>query len=194
MSHAPWILPWRWNMYHDATCVPWLLHVCHDSYICAMTHTQIGGPARRSATPRSFSCGMTHIYVPWLIHMCHDSYICAMTHTYVPWHIHIYHDSYTCAMTHTYVCHDSYTPAVPRGFWRQLDHTHVIWLIHMCHDSYIYAMTHTFVCVDSYICVPWLIHTSGPASILATTRSYSLHSFGSGVPRLSAAAVLPVWQ
>jgi len=43
--------------------VPWLMHMCHDSSVCAMTH----------------AC------VPWLIQMCHDSFICTMTHSYLPW-------------------------------------------------------------------------------------------------------------
>jgi len=104
-----------------STPVPWLIHMCHDSFIGAMTHS----------------------YVPWLIHMCHDSFICAMTHSYVPWLIHMWHDSFICAMTHSYVpwlihvCHDSFMCAVT--------HSCVPWLIHMCYDSFIRAMTNPYV-------------------------------------------------
>jgi len=66
---------------HHYSWVPWLLHMCHDSLICAMTHS----------------------YVPWLIHIFHDSCICAMIHSYVPWFIYVCHDSFICAMTHLYV-------------------------------------------------------------------------------------------
>jgi len=80
-----------WLM-HEA----WLIHIRHDSFICAMTHS----------------------YVPWLIHMCHDSFICAMTreckhfvHVNRVWHhffIHnvthsyVWHDTFICDMTHLY--------------------------------------------------------------------------------------------
>ena len=63
------------------SCVTWLIHTWHDSFICYMTR----------------------LYVAWLIDTWHDSFICDMTHSYVTWLIHMWHDSSTCDMTHSCV-------------------------------------------------------------------------------------------
>jgi len=69
-SSQPYLHHCLWKMRVHHLCVwwvfalthlraPWLIHVCHDSFMCAMSH----------------SC------VTWLIHVCHDSFMCAMSHS-----------------------------------------------------------------------------------------------------------------
>ena len=68
-------------------CETWLIYLCHDSFMCAMTH----------------SC------VLWLIHVCHDAFICAMTHSSVPWLIQVIRVTFTRVMSDTWM--DSITRA-----------------------------------------------------------------------------------
>jgi len=109
--------------------VPWLLYVCRDSFICAMTHSWhlMDVPWLIRMWHDAFICGMTHSYVTWCIHMCHDSFVCTVTHSYVPWLICMCRDSFICAMTH---------------FWHL---TNVPWLMRMWHDALIHAVTQSYV-------------------------------------------------
>jgi len=59
-----------WAMTHSYE--PWLIHMCHDSFICAITIDQIVNATMRLTQ----ICSMPHSYVPWLIHMCHASSLC----------------------------------------------------------------------------------------------------------------------
>jgi len=138
--------------------VPWLIHVCHDSFICAMTHSCVPWLIHICYVPRNIHMWLcthqsqhsqchtqperkicTHAYTYAFTHTS-----CTMTHSYVPWLIHMCHDPFIYVMTHSYVpwlihmCHDSFICA--------MTHSYVPWLIHMCHDSFIYAM-----CRDTFI-------------------------------------------
>jgi len=168
-------------MWHGLfTCETWLIHMCHDSFICTM--------------PRLIHmCHDSFICVPWIIHVCaiahlnvwhfyvwHDSFVSNMAHLYVPRHIHTCHDSFIRAMTHWYVCHWSVkcvtwpihicdkSPSYVRhdSFVRNMTHS-LPWL--GTYDSIICAMTHSYVCHWSVMCVTSLTH------ICDTSHSHVWH-------------------
>ena len=151
-------VPWCYMCAMTPTCVPWLLHMCHDPYTNRRPRKKIGDTHIILMWYDSYICAMNHTYVPWLMHMCHDSYICAMTHTYISWLIHLCHDSYICV---PWLIHTSSTArilATARSHSCDMSHTSVPWLIHMRHDS--------------YICVPWLIHMCAMTDTHQRPREY----------------------
>jgi len=89
------------NMTHS--CVPWLIHVCHDSFMCDMTHSCVTWLIHMWCD--SFTCDRTHSYVTWLIHVRHSSSVCMFGGylVFVTWLNHMWHDSTIRDMTYKYV-------------------------------------------------------------------------------------------
>jgi len=115
-----------------AVYVPCLIEMCHDSFMCAMTH----------------------LCVPWLLEVCdmHSAvdrsfYDCSsrfqgvyMCHTYT--HAHVCH--FIGDTTHSFVWHDNYLNKSRRIWMRSYTHTH----------------THTHTYIYSCICVSFIGDTT----------------------------------
>ena len=65
--------------------VPWLIHMCHDSFTCAMTHAFINVcfALVTVVCHDSFICAMAHIWI--CVCFAQFTVRCAMTRLFVPW-------------------------------------------------------------------------------------------------------------
>jgi len=154
--------------------VPWLILMCHDASICAMTHSYV--PRRSHMCQDDFICAMPHPYLSYgvatisrLLKNCRSlsqnivSFIWLfsketydfmeptnLSHTIAQWFIHMFQDSFLCAMAHLYVpqfihmCHG------------------LLWRIHICYDA--------SICVMIRLHVLWLIHMCHLESMLVMTQ------------------------
>jgi len=134
----------------------WLVHMCHDSFTCDVTHTRYDSwmcdmPSGDIHVWRDlFICAMTHSHVTWRIDTRYDSWICDMAHAYVTWPIYVWRDSFIWDVTHSY----------------GKSHTHLLWLDHIWRDSCIFGMTHSYG--------TWLIHMSHLVS-MGTRQRIATH-------------------
>ena len=128
-----------WDTSHS--CVPWLIHTRHASFIWDMTRS----------------------YVPWLIHTRHASFIWDMTHSYATWLNPMRHDSFirrhgtTYETRHIHVCYFQQSSAVSytveNGTWNHpstwdMTHSFETYLTYVCYLLFIWDMTHSWVISD----------------------------------------------
>jgi len=142
--------------------VPWLIRICYDSFVRAMTHVydipQISVRVWRRQRAvslyvrqafNSLACSLTAwievfwFHVPWLVHVLHDSDSCisAMAHLYISWVI-------TLQVCHCFRCTHSYVPCFLYGVdWGFLFAWLIAWVNFSCltwmsHVPYEWVMSH----------------------------------------------------
>jgi len=144
---------------------PRRIHMCRDSFICGMAHSDVIGHVWRCVCVTLCMCDVVYVWrcvcvtllinmVAWLTHLCHDSFSCDvlrsydpthsygdMTNSYVTWLIHMWYDSLIRMWCDYMTCLMHVGPRPIHMGPRP---------IHMCRDAFMCGMAHSDVtcCVN----------------------------------------------
>jgi len=145
--------------------VAWLILMCQESFICAMTHCAMMH-ALYIQIPITYVYVYIHIHVQiyMSIHV-YDRFTCGMTNSHVSRILYMYHDSCTTYINvyhiyiyiHTYICTNIYVVIYISLIYMCHDKFSCVRILHMYHDScamytyvyliYIYTYIYIYKCI-----------------------------------------------